>query len=341
MDGIDFSGPATRQLHRVLVDAYYREDLMVELLERAGVRPSDIPFKSTVRGTWQAVLVAADRALKLNAVLDAVMADDRAAKAHAEVKAFRAGQISLPAPQPALSSSRPSDASELRAFEKVMGDQPTFLDIAFLQAGLDAARAVARLRMRFSSGWYLGTGFLIGPDIILTNHHNLFDDAGERLSELQIEFDYETTLTGVMREAVLATPDLASIVAERDGDWGIVRLTAPVVGRAPLELADAAAAVDAWVAIIQHPNGLPKKIALHHNTVTYADANVVQYLTDTLGGSSGSPVFNERWEVIALHHAGGDLPLPGAKTTVYRNEGIAIAKVKRRLDALGVHYGRS
>lgn len=28
------------------------------------------------------------------------------------------------------------------------------------------------------------------------------------------------------------------------------------------------------------------------------------YLTDTLPHSSGSPVFNSEWEVVALHHAG-------------------------------------
>ena len=192
--------------------------------------------------------------------------------------------------------------------------------------------------MKFEPDWYLGTGFPIGPDLLLTNHHNLFDKSGNKASELEIEFDYETTLTGAMREAVRAEADLTSIVGEQDDDWGIVRLAKPIE-RPPLRLAKDRPKVDAWVAIIQHPSGLPKKIALHHNTVTYVDDNVVQYLTDTLGGSSGSPVFNERWEVIALHHAGGDMTVPGTKTTAYRNEGIAIAKVKARLDALGIRHG--
>jgi len=339
MEAVDFSKPATQQLHRVIVDAYYREELMVELLERAGFREGDIPFKSTVRATWQAVLVAADKALKVDTVLSAILADERAAKAHAEVEAFRSGRIALPAPQPAPSANRPSEASERRSFEKIMGDQPTFLDIAFLQGGLEAARAVARLRMKFSQGWYLGTGFLIAPDLVLTNHHNLIDDAGHRASELEVWFDYEATPSGAIREPLIARPDLASIVAERDGDWGIVRLAAPVPGRVPLRFATHAPKRDAWVAIIQHPEGLPKKIALHHNTVTYADEHVVHYLTDTLGGSSGSPVFDESWAVIALHHAGGNVALPGTKTTVYRNEGVPIAKVKARLDALGIRHG--
>ena len=53
------------------------------------------------------------------------------------------------------------------------------------------------------------------------------------------------------------------------------------------------------VVIIQHPGGGQKQIAIAHNLVTYFDDNSVQYLTDTMPGSSGSPVFNEAWEVIA------------------------------------------
>ncbi len=34
----------------------------------------------------------------------------------------------------------------------------------------------------------------------------------------------------------------------------------------------------------------------------------VHYLADTLPGSSGSPVLNRHWEVIALHHSGGAHP---------------------------------
>ena len=77
----------------------------------------------------------------------------------------------------------------------------------------------------------------------------------------------------------------------------------------------------------KHPGGGPKQIALTHNMVTYVDDNVVQYLTDTMPGSSGSPVFNAAWEVVALHHSGGWLREPGDKEKLFRNEGIAIGQV--------------
>ena len=64
------------------------------------------------------------------------------------------------------------------------------------------------------------------------------------------------------------------------------------------------------------------------------DENRVQYLTDTLPGSSGSPVFDRDWNVIALHHSGGWIAEPNApsKSTFYRNEGINISKLIAELD---------
>ncbi|MGL4649089.1 MAG: trypsin-like peptidase domain-containing protein, partial [Caldilineaceae bacterium] len=60
------------------------------------------------------------------------------------------------------------------------------------------------------------------------------------------------------------------------------------------------------------------------------------YLTDTLPGSSGSPCFNDRWEVVALHHSGGWLREPGAKGTFFRNEGMQMGLVLAGIRAAGL-----
>jgi hypothetical protein len=44
-----------------------------------------------------------------------------------------------------------------------------------------------------------------------------------------------------------------------------------------------------------------KKIGMVHNVVRYV-GDAIRYRTDTEEGSSGSPVFNEQWQVVALHH---------------------------------------
>ncbi len=58
-----------------------------------------------------------------------------------------------------------------------------------------------------------------------------------------------------------------------------------------------------YVNIIQHPRGRPKEVALQDNQVVKVDNVVVQYSCDTEPGSSGSPVFNNQWQLVALHHA--------------------------------------
>jgi hypothetical protein len=58
------------------------------------------------------------------------------------------------------------------------------------------------------------------------------------------------------------------------------------------------------VNIIQHPAGRPKELALRDNTVTAILADFIHYEADTEPGSSGSPVFNDQWQLVALHHSG-------------------------------------
>ena len=58
------------------------------------------------------------------------------------------------------------------------------------------------------------------------------------------------------------------------------------------------------VNVIQHPNGEPKQLAIRENRVVDELDLFLHYQTDTAPGSSGSPVFNDQWEVVALHHSG-------------------------------------
>jgi hypothetical protein len=78
------------------------------------------------------------------------------------------------------------------------------------------------------------------------------------------------------------------------------------------------------VSIVQHPNGGLKQIVLTANRVIAAVPPVLHYTTDTMPGSSGSPVFNDSWHVIAIHHA--EAPPPPGKQS-YANEGILMSAI--------------
>jgi endonuclease G len=220
--------------------------------------------------------------------------------------------------------------------ERQIFDEPTLLDVAFLQRGVELAPAVARILVTMPGGRYYGTAFRIGEDLLLTNHHVLFDPTDTPAIAVEAWLHYELDVMGHPREHVMVPCRAKTIVGDKTHDWAAIRVGAPLpVGVPTLDLAGAGtvAAADR-VYIIQHPNGGMKKIGMHHNVVRYANEDVVQYWTDTGPGSSGSPVFNERWELVALHHRWLEAGPPGARE--YRNQGRRITRVTEGIAAAGL-----
>jgi hypothetical protein len=225
---------------------------------------------------------------------------------------------------------READTAQL---EKIMGDKSTLMPIHFLEVGLERARSVVKVVREGGSG----SGFLLPGNLLVTNHHVL--KTPEMARTATILCNYQQTRDGLdaPTQRFSLAPDAPDglFLTSPEQDWTIVR----VAGNANAHCGALTprrknVQKDNHVNIIQHPGGGPKQIALYHNLVTYADNDIVQYLTDTLPGSSGSPVFDDDWDVVALHHSGGWLREPGVKQPLYRNEGIAIGKV---IDALETH----
>jgi endonuclease G len=76
--------------------------------------------------------------------------------------------------------------------------------------------------------------------------------------------------------------------------------------------------------VLQHPRGRRKEVALQSNTVTNIFNNHVRYSTDTEPGSSGSPVLNNSWDLVALHHAAGSQDSSG---NWQDNQGVRVDKI--------------
>jgi endonuclease G, mitochondrial len=77
--------------------------------------------------------------------------------------------------------------------EALIGSSVDFLPFYFLEQGHDHGQAISRIVVREprSAGPTVvghGTGFLIGPDVLLTNHHVLPDVEKARVSTA--EFNY-------------------------------------------------------------------------------------------------------------------------------------------------------
>jgi V8-like Glu-specific endopeptidase len=178
------------------------------------------------------------------------------------------------------------------------------------------------------------SGFLTKEDIFLTNHH-VFHDKNEAQTSI-IQFNYQKNPDGLdLQPDNYHLDPLAYFATSKEDDWTLVKVRGkPSEKWGYIALERVVVKEGDFVNIIQHPGGDRKMIALYHNLVVSADDRRIQYLTDTLPGSSGSPVFNSAWQVVALHHSGGWLQEPGVKQTYYRNEGIHINCIIPAVEAI-------
>ena len=225
----------------------------------------------------------------------------------------------------ALDADNDWKGTDTRGLEKLMGDESTLLPIFFLNLALRRASAVAKIETPAG----VGTGFVIAGNLLVTNAHVLPDLATAMASTAVFNYQKSADSLDLNPIPIKLAPDqkfLLSPATERD--LAVVALAEPARERwTEIALALQKVKANERACIIQHPGGDQKHIGLYHNTVTFADDNIVQYLTDTLPGSSGAPVFNQYWELIAIHHAGGWLREPGQKTKLFRNEGIAVTQL--------------
>jgi endonuclease G len=146
----------------------------------------------------------------------------------------------------------------------------------------------------------------------LTNNHVLPTADSARRS--LVDFDYEDdenfnprtpTVFGLDPDRFFVTDarlDFTLIAIQPTATDGKSRLSA--YGFLPLIEKQGKILVEEYVAVIQHPGGAPKKIALRNNKLVDLFDDFLHYTTDTDRGASGSPVFNDQWQVVALHHAG-------------------------------------
>jgi len=186
--------------------------------------------------------------------------------------------------------------------EAVLGQTSHLLKIDWLDKARVAANAVCRVVV--DGGKKVGTGFLTQEGYVFTNNHVIASK--EEAQTARIEFDYEEgrapksyQLDAVDFKTSPQTEfDFARIKVVDRADaplskWGFVEFepeSPPGIGEA--------------VTIIQHPEGQEKQIALTANKVISQMKQYLFYETDTKKGSSGSPVFNNNWKVVAIHHAG-------------------------------------
>lgn len=237
--------------------------------------------------------------------------------------------------------------------ERMIGTTDDLLSVEFFELGSLAAASVGRI---VTDGRPNGTGFVVAPGLVLTNQHVLPDPATATTSTFELDFEDNRVGTPKRVEVYRIRPD-EFFLADAGLDFALVGV-APTsgvgtpldrFGTLPLIGEEGKARIGEPVDVVQHPGGGVKKIVIRNNTLldlpdTPGMTQYFHYSADTEKGSSGSPVFNDQWEVVALHHQGvpktdaGGNPVDANGVVLHRgdaedrfvwvaNEGIRVSKI--------------
>lgn len=217
-------------------------------------------------------------------------------------------------------------------FETNNGLQAVVVRAAHLDVGQDAVDWQTRqteslTRICSIAGPKLGTGFLIGTDRILTNSHVIIEG---RHAEYNGAFDY---FKGTNRDALPKYKFTAELARSgpRDFDYVILKLDRPVEAKRGYfrPKKEHKFLMHEPVSVLGHPNGNPLSFA--YGVILDANSFMgrVAYTANTAGGSSGSPVFLENWELAAVHHHGEEN---------VNNHGIPLSKIIKDLESKGLAH---
>ena len=197
-------------------------------------------------------------------------------------------------PSPTITSPwRDNRSNDELVREKIIGEN-TLRHIHYLRRALVAADAVVRIRAGNASA----TGFMVSPDLMMTNNHVIGSEEEARKAKAWF---FDEVQAPRVKQAAKAADTKPLVYTNRELDITVVRLQgAPELARC-FPLRPVVVEQNTRVAIIQHPNGESKKIAMQNNLVAAADARSVQYYASTEAGSSGSPVLDDDFAVVAVH----------------------------------------
>lgn len=235
----------------------------------------------------------------------------------------------------------------------------------FANQQLKQMRRVCRVEV---AGQVLGTGFLVGKDAVLTNHHVLREAIAGKWGGDQVvcRFDYHIGEGGGLGEGIPVSLkgayadwhlDSSPSLTDREENAGVPPPTGDQLDHALVRLAEEfgdgpvfpsypegpkrgwvkvpdgtpALGVGMPLAILHHPLGAPIKLALDTQAVLSVNPTRLRYTTNTDQGSSGSPCFDQEWGLVALHHFGDPL-----HQQAEFNQGVPITAIRARLTRAGV-----
>ncbi|HVI03562.1 MAG TPA: serine protease, partial [Enhygromyxa sp.] len=335
---MDWTLPEPPRVREILALAYDQRSVIERVVTSARLEWSRAPDSSAPNDLWTWAIAAAVDSGVVFELLRVVLEDRESAAFHGLLRSLCGLATTV---EPGLQSINVGSFG----FIEAQSD---------LQIRRDAMRRTAMIEI---AGRPAGTGFLVGPDLLLTAAHVL--DPRHWPPKLHgfsvvAKFDFiastnrspaETGVPVAIVDAIVGSLPTANEVAGQTRDWdadddhldfALLRLERDVAddrcdggvrGFYPLSsdryLFDDRAAL----IIFQHPLGQTQLTTPAAGPFTINPSGTrVRYKTNTLRGSSGSVVLDMRGRVVALHHY----------ATQEHNQGVVIEAIARKIAAAGV-----
>lgn len=188
-------------------------------------------------------------------------------------------------------------------------------DVGKLRRGLELSRAVCRVS--FADRPTTGTGVLIAPDLVLTNYHVLsrqvvaLEQLAKQVPYLKLEFGcLSSESDSAPISEVFSVETVLACSPPGQLDYALLRVEAEIAHARSIQpirplLVSPSLVPHTGLGVLQHPQGAAMEVSLSASGVVGTDSQRgrVWYVNRTQGGSSGSPCFDEEWQLVALHHA--------------------------------------
>ncbi len=267
----------------------------------------------------------------------------------------------------------PPNSSTNPELERTIRESNGMIDILPWMAMLaNRMRCICRITLTHGGTTAYGTGFLLTPDIVITNYHVVERVITRKAppSSVSLLFDYHLRDDGVTPHVgtryTLATDDWlidwspsspldltaheGTATAPDQLDYALLRVAGAPGNELVQDRAGATSTPRGWIAlpsevypfaahtpllIVQHPDGKELKLAMDTDAIIGMNRNGtrVRYRTNTEPGSSGAPCFDANWNLVALHHAGD--PNYAAMHQPGYNQGIPFSAILSLLQARG------
>jgi V8-like Glu-specific endopeptidase len=199
-----------------------------------------------------------------------------------------------------------------------LSDDDADLFTRLLDDGRDRTHAVRRRRgvgkIEDEQGNGIGTGVLAAPARLLTCDHVRTKTGARRA---WVRFGYRARPDGTVARGERWELDLGDPVVSGGGsypDYALLTVNGDA-GRPALPLSDAEVNAGQAVRLIHHPDGKPAAVS-DAGKVSRVGDDYILHDVPTAEGSSGAPVFDRAWNVIALHRGNTDRAARGVTEAV-------------------------